>query len=246
VGLRVGMRILIAAPPKAGNSWLKCLLAAIYDLEWLTAECVPHGTDAEEFRSWVEGGGFPDHAVFHHHYNYSESLCDVAEAHGIHIATILRDPYDIFVSRYFFTQAQADNPKRGKRDQPHDAMMGKLIDSPEALEYLAHEFAGTLEKGIAWLQSGRSVVVRYERLHTDPTSELTRATNAIQPVLPERIDLAIAACQADVLLQRRKGLQRRIRAATVGDWRNHLSDEHLAIFRAVHADRIRALGYEVQ
>ena len=28
------MRIVIAAPPKAGNSWLKCLLAAVYDLGW--------------------------------------------------------------------------------------------------------------------------------------------------------------------------------------------------------------------
>ena len=239
------MRILIAAPPKAGNAWLKCLLSAIYDLEWLTAERVPHGTDPEEFRLWVEAGSFPENAVFHHHYDYSETLCDVAETHGIHVATILRDPYDIFVSRYFFTQAQADHPKSWRENQPHDAMIGKLIDSPEALDYLAHGFAGTLDKGIAWLQSGHSLVVRYENLHLDPMTELSRVTNAIQPVSSERIAHAIADCQADALLQRRKGLKRRIRSATVGDWRNHLTDAHLAIFRAVHADRIHALGYEV-
>ena len=240
------MKILIAAPPKTGNSWLKCLFSTIYKLEWLTAERVPSGTDLEEFRAWVETGGFPDNGVFHHHYDYSATLCDVAEAHDIHVATILRDPYDTFVSRYFFTQAQADNPKREGKHQAHDAMIGHPIDSPEALDYLANGFTGTLDKGIAWLTCGRSVVVRYENLHTNPITELIHATNAIQPVEPARIAHAVDACQADVLLQRRKGLQRRIRTATVGDWRNHLTDVHLTIFREVHADRIRALGYEVQ
>lgn len=239
------MKILIAAPPKTGNSWLKCLLASIYGLDWLTHESVPEGTDPEEFKTWVEAGGFPENGVFHHHYDFSETLCDVAEANGIRIATILRDPYDTFVSRYFFTQAQADNPKREK-NQSHDAMIGKPIDSPESLDYLAHGFANTLDKGIEWLESGRSVVVRYENLHADPMAELTRATNAIQPVPPERIAKAIEACQAENLLQTRKGLKRRIRSATVGDWRNHLTEEHLRIFRDVHAGRIRALGYAVQ
>lgn len=240
------MKILIAAPPKTGNSWLKCLFSAIYDLEWLTAERVPAGTDLEEFRAWVETGGFPENSVFHHHYDYSATLCDVAEAHDIHVATILRDPYDTFVSRYFFTQAQADNPNRTARNQAHDAMIGQPIDSPAALDYLAHGFTETLDKGIAWLTGGRSVVVRYENLHANPMTELIHATNAMQPVDQARVIQAVEACQADVLLQRRKGLQRRIRTATVGDWRNHLTDVHLAIFREVHADRIRALGYEVQ
>ena len=40
--------------------------------------------------------------------------------------------------------------------------------------------------------------------------------------------------------------RRRIRAATSGDWRNHLSPAHLTIFRERYADRIRALGYEVR
>jgi hypothetical protein len=57
---------------------------------------------------------------------------------------------------------------------------------------------------------------------------------------------AIEACKAENLLKTRKGLKRRIRAATSGDWRNHLSPAHLTIFRERYADRIRALGYEVR
>ena len=101
-------------------------------------------------------------------------------------------------------------------------------------------------EGIEWQESGASVVVRYEGLVDDPVAELSRATDQIRPVPRDRIVAAIEACQAETLLQTRKGLRRRIRAATSGDWRNHLTAPHLDIFRERHADRIRALGYEVR
>ena len=49
-------------------------------------------------------------------------------------------------------------------------------------------------------------------------------------------------------LERRqsKGMARQVRVATAGDWRNHLTEAHLAIFRRCHADLIRSLGYEVR
>jgi hypothetical protein len=242
------MRILIVAPPKTGNSWLKCLLSSVYDLDWLTPDRVPHGTTLEGLAEWLASPGFPDHAVFHHHYDYSPHLVELAVRDAIHLATILRDPYDMFVSRYFFTQAQADNEHRADnaREKPHDAMAGKAIDDPIVLAYLADRFGAELQQGIDWLASGESVVVRYERLIDQPEEELTRATGWIQPAAPDRVRAAITACQAENLLRTRKGLKRRIRAATSGDWRNHLLPVHLALFREHHADRIRALGYEVR
>ena len=240
------MRIVIAAPPKTGNSWLKCLLAAIYDLDWLTGEETPAGTDLAAFRRWVEDGAWPDGSIFHHHYDFSEELCDLVASVSAHLATIIRDPYDQFVSLYFFVQAQANNQKRAAKHRSSDVMVGKPIDHLDALAYLADGFAEDLAKGIAWIDSGRSVVVRYEELHRDPRAELGRATALIAPAEPERIAKAIDACEAQNLLKARKGLSKRIRAATVGDWRNHLTDAHLAIFRDRHADLIRSLGYSVR
>jgi hypothetical protein len=37
-----------------------------------------------------------------------------------------------------------------------------------------------------------------------------------------------------------------VRAATVGDSRERLTEAHLAIFRECYADQIRSLGYEVR
>jgi hypothetical protein len=242
------MRILIVAPPKTGNSWLKCLFSSVYGLDWLTSDRVPGGTTLEAFAAWLSSEGFPDNAVFHHHYDYSPQLVELATAESIHLATILRDPYDMFVSRYFFAQAQADNEKRlvKPKTPKRDVMAGIAIDDPIVLDYLAERFHNQLQKGIDWLESGASVVVRYEGLVDDPVAELQRATNQIHAVPGEHIRRAIGACQADALLNTRKGLRRRIRAATSGDWRNHLTQAHLEIFRDRHADRIRALGYEVR
>ena len=242
------MRILIVAPPKTGNSWLKCLLSTAYGLDWLTADHVPGGTDHAGLAAWLAADGFPDNAVFHHHYDYSPELVRLAAANGVHLATILRDPYDMFVSRYFFAQAQADNQRRSGKggDRSPDVMVGKAIDDPAVLDYLANRYGGQLQMGIDWLESGASAVVRYEALVDRPVEELARATERIQPLPRERLEAAVEACQADTLLRSRKGLRRRIRAATSGDWRNHLTEAHLRVFRERHADRVRALGYEVR
>ena len=237
------MRILIAAPPKTGNSWLRCLFSSAYDLKWLRDG--PSGSGVDALREWVEAGRFPDRSVFHHHYDHSSELADYAVSIPAYLATILRHPYDQFVSLYFFVQAQAGNEKRAEKGRASDVMVGKPIGHPEVLAFLAEGFARDLDKGLAWLESGHSVVVRYEGLHADPVTELTCATDQIEPISPERVARAIEACEADALLKSRRGLAKRIRSATVGDWRNHLSPAHLAVFRDRHADLVRALGYEV-
>ncbi len=244
------MRIVIAAPPKAGNSWLKCLLATIYDLEWLTGAETPSSTGVADFQAWAQDGGFREASIFHHHYDYSDDLCDSVAAVPAHLVTIIRDPYDAIVSLYFFVQTQAagDDGNGGPRRQAKrtNPIVGKPIDHPDTIEFLESRFRGHLVKASEWVESGRSVVVRYEELHRDPLVELTRATDQIRPVDRERIAKAIEGCRADNMLRTRKGLAKRIRAATVGDWRNHLTEAHLVVFRDKHADLVRRLGYEVR
>ena len=125
--------------------------------------------------------------------------------------------------------------------------MGKPLDHPDVLAFLdADGYRTNLLKANEWLHSGRAVVLRYEGLHRDPVGELTRATNRIEPVAPERIERAIVACSAENMRQRSRGMAKHVRTATVGDSKNHLGEAHLAIFRERYADLIRALGYDVR
>jgi hypothetical protein len=240
------MRIVIVAPPKAGNSWMKCLLSAIYDLAWLRGNETPERATLAAFQEWIEAGGFPDGSVYHQHYDYSPELVDAIRAVPANVVSIIRDPYDAFVSQYFFVQAQADNPRREGRNRGRraDEMVGKPIDDPDVLDHLAHGYQPYFDRAQEWLNSGVPLV-RYEALHADPLAALTRLTEAVEPVDRLRVEAAMDMCRAPNMLRSRPGLGTRIRTATVGDWRNHLTEAHLTIFRERYGDAIRRLGYEV-
>jgi hypothetical protein len=239
------MRILIAAPPKTGNVWLKCLLGSIYDLAWLKDAEVPSRPEPVLFEEWVEQGGFRDGTIFHQHYRYSEEFCRTVEAVPARLVTIIRDPYDAFVSTYFTIQQRAANGNLGKSRST--ALAGKPLDHPDTFAFLeSGGYRGNLRRADEWLQSGRAVVLRYEELIRDPIGALTRATDQIAPAAQERIASAVEMCSAENMRQQGRAMAKHVRAATVGDSRNYLGEQHLRIFRERYADLIQRLGYEVR
>jgi hypothetical protein len=239
------VRIIIAGPPKAGNVWLKCLLGHIYDLRPLTKRETPQRPQLHLFKQWVEAGNFPDGTIFHQHYDYNPELVDLIEATPAHAVTIIRDPYDGFVSSYFTIQNHGENGRRSGRRT--DVMAGKALDDPEVVAYLRNGgFRNNMRRAKEWLESGRTAVVRYERLHTAPVEELRTVTDRIQPVPDERIAAAVEACSAENMRNMGGERSKHVRAAKVGDSRERLNDEHLAVFREKYADVIRSLGYEVR
>jgi hypothetical protein len=239
------VRIIIAGPPKAGNVWLKCILSSIYGLRPLTTQETPQRPQLDLFQAWVKEGNFPDGTIFHQHYDYSDELADLIDAVPAHTATIIRDPYDGFVSSYFTIQEHKDSGlRRGRR---RDVISGKSLSDPEVIQHLRDGgFRNNMRRAKEWLESGRTLVVRYERLHSDPIEELRSVTDKIQPVPDERIAAALAACSADTMRNLGGGKSKHVRAAKVGDSREKLNEEHLAVFREKYADLIRALGYEVR
>ena len=242
------MRIVVVSAPRSGNHWVECLLEFIYGLKGMGASRKPDATKPHVVRRWVLDGGFPDNRIFHLHCHFRPALCDVIEAVPAHIVTVVRDPYDVFVSRYYWTQERQPSDRERAERRPRQRMVGKPLHDPEVLAFLAdpNGFGSHFETANGWLHSGRAVVVRYENLHHDPLAELTRATNALAPVPPERILEAIEACSAENMRQRTKHASRRVRVARVGDSREQLSEAHLAIFREQYADEIRSLGYKVR
>ena len=237
------MRIVIAGPPKAGNVWLKCILGTIYDLKPLGPQAVPERPRLELFKEWTAQGGFGDGTIFHQHYDYSDELAEAMRAVPAHIVTIVRDPYDVFVSSYFTLQQYQDGKGRGgKRDQ----LKGKALDHPDVLAFLqGGGFRNNMRKANEWMRSGHAAVVRYEELLGDPMPTLRRLTEGIAPVPDERIEHAVEACSAENMRKNAR-TSKHVRAAKVGDSKGRLTEEHLAIFRDQHADLIRALGYEVR
>ncbi|MFN8591501.1 MAG: sulfotransferase domain-containing protein [Thermomicrobiales bacterium] len=243
------MRIVITSPPKMGNKWIKCLLSQVYDLKWINGDDSPD-TNVEEFRKFIADGRFPDGTIFHQHCRYKAKLCDAIDDTPAHLVTIIRDPYDAFVSMYYWIQSRTDFDKeKGKvrpKERPRDTMYGKPLEDPAILDYLATGFGDQMRRGEEWIHSGRAIVVRYEDLHRDAVGALTAVTNQIEPVDRDRIDKAIDACSVDNMRKMSKRLARHVRVGKVGDSRDKLGNVHLTIFRDQYADLIKALGYEVR
>lgn len=242
------MRIVIASPPKTGNVWLKCLLAAIYDLRALGPKLSPELPRFDSFQKWVADGKFSDDTVYHQHYDYSPELADAISAIPAHIVSIVRDPYDAFVSSFFTLQQHADVDNTVGHRKPRSAtvLIGKPLDHPDVYSWLEDGgFQHNLIKGKEWLESGRAFVLRYEALLGDPVTELIGLTDRILPVARENIEQAVEACSADAMRKNAKRAKH-VRAAKVGDSKGRLTKRHLEIFQKQSADLIRALGYEVR
>jgi hypothetical protein len=243
------MRIVISSPPKMGNKWIKCLLSRVYDLQWVIGEDSPD-TNIERFELFVSEGRFPDNTIFHQHCKYKPKICDIIDEIPAHLVTIVRDPYDAFVSMYHWIQTRTDyDRERGrvrKKERPRDAMVGKPIDDPLILEYLADGYGQQIQRAHEWVNSGRAIVVRYEDLHRDPVEALTRVTNQIEPVDTARIEKAVEACSVDNMRKMSKRMSQHVRAAKVGDSRDKLGEPHLKIFREKYSDLLTSLGYEVR
>lgn len=239
------MRIVVAGPPKAGNVWLKCLLANAYGIRALGPREFPHRPQLPMLREWIAAGSFADDTIFHQHYEYSPALADQFDSVKAHLVTIVRDPYDAFVSSYYALQTHVDDGLRSGRRT--DGMLGKPLDSPEVYDYLrSGGFRKNMFRARDWIQSGRSSIVRYEKLHADPIAELKRVTDAIQSVPEDRLAEAIEACSADNMRQMGGGVAKHVRTAKVGDSREKLNAQHLEIFRDRYAELIPLLGYDVR
>jgi hypothetical protein len=240
------MRIIVSAPPKSGNHWIGCLLSSIYDLQWPTPGGHAATATPESLAEFVAAGQFPDNSMFHHHSRFHWRLCDVIDAIPAHHVTIVRDPYDVFVSMYYWEQERTSRGLGRDQPRPRNAMFGKPLDHEDVVQFLADGFGPHIAKANGWLHSGRAIPIRYEELHTAPVSALMRVTGQIEPVQVERITAAIESCRAELVRQQDEKMAWHIRSARVGDSREKLGEVHLHIFRERHGELIRSLGYEVR
>jgi hypothetical protein len=265
------VRIVIAGPPKTGNMWLKCLLGRTYGLRWLRPFETPERADLESLKSWLAENRFPDDTIYHQHYDFSPAIADALDTVPAHIVTIVRDPYDAFVSTYYTLQQHAaeDNQKGRKFTE----IMGKPLDHPEVVDFLRQGgYRNNLLKARDWATSGRALVLRYEDLIRDPLAELRKAATAIVQNAPpdppspiamgawcplgggrgvrvpsdDTLEIAIDYCRADRMRARTKGGAKHVRTATVGDSKKHLTSAHFDAFREAYADLVEELGYQVR
>jgi Sulfotransferase domain len=223
--------------------WIEKILSVAYGLAWLQdAPPRDYEEDAPGFRDWVESS-FPDRAVVHQHYRPTCELLDVAVEFDIRLVTTLRDPYDQFVSLFFYVQRFPADFQEA--DDPAQVLIGRELVDDAVLWFIETSFRRYLELGVAWLRSRRSLIIRYEDLSFRPEESVLRMARWIEPLGATAVQDALEAASADRMREIGPKYRHHIRAATVGDWRNHLGPAHLRAMEK-HGDLVAALGYQVR
>ena len=236
------MRIIIASPSKTGNIWVKFLLADIYGLKILDE--VP-GIPTESLKEIVDQGSFVESSIFHQHFRPTRSFFDIMDRLEAHIVTTIRHPYDVFVSLYFYIQRLSHLFPPGTHFYP---LVGKPIDDPEIIRYLERGddgFGMQVALALAWVESRRSILVRYEDLVADTRKTIREITRSIAPVSERAMRRAVEANRADRMRRKGDNLVYHVRKGTSGDWRNHLTTAHLEAINSIHGTQIARLGYDL-
>ena len=125
------MRLIVASPPKTGNIWLKNLLIGAYDLKQGDAQ--PLDT-YEDFVEFIKGDRFDDDTVIHLHPEPTDAYFELADSVGATTITILRNPYDVFVSLYHYVQRFKD--ELTDIGDPLSEMIDKDLEDEAAFNYL--------------------------------------------------------------------------------------------------------------
>jgi hypothetical protein len=237
------MKVVIAAPRKAGNAQLRCLLAAAYGLEAVGSRDTPDATDGAALAAWMRE--LPEGSIVHTGYAYSPELDALAAAHGVTFVAIVRHPYDLFVSNFEIAQRRAGSDKAaegrfGTLGQPGE----RTLDDPAVLAYLKDGFAGEIAWLRGWQESG-APLVRFEDLEEDEAGTVSALAAGLGPLTAEQVARAVDTCAAPPVYRARPTRGRRMPAAPTGAWRDRLTEEHLAILRERYGEEIRRLGYEV-
>jgi hypothetical protein len=242
-------RILIAATEKTGNTWLKYLLAHIYEL--------PTPYISQDF-SEAEADLLENRWVTHQHFLPERPLLNWAARTQTHLVTMIRHPADILVSLYHYCCNYPDHYKedpavsaalaadaeerQATADLPHHVVDGEL------LRVLQERIMCDVNISISWIRSRRSLVVRYEDLRVDPLKTLRTLAESIAPASSDRIVQAIDACDIKVLRDNYAIDSRFFRRALIGEWRSALPTYVLRRFAEEEPFRsqLSFLGYEVK
>ena len=234
------MRIIVASPAKTGNIWVKLMLAEIYQLKVINE--VPR-IPLRFLRAFINEGRFEENAIFHQHFRPTEAFFELIDPIDARLVTTIRHPYDVFVSLYFYVQRLSHLFHEGAPLYP---LIGRALDDPAVFEYLEKDedgFGFQVRLALDWVDCGRSIIVTYEDLLADTYQAVWGMTEQIQPVPARVIRQAVKNNQADRLRKKSLTLNKHIRAGTTGDWRNHLTRQHLELINKTHGPLIQRLGY---
>ncbi|MGE3821025.1 MAG: hypothetical protein AB7I30_16555, partial [Isosphaeraceae bacterium] len=158
------LRMIVVSTPRSGNSWLRRMLATLYDLS------PERGTElwAHDFEGFA-WGSLPDRCVMQLHWPPDDSFRRRLEADGVRVVMVCRHPLDVLIS---ILQLARFTPETGMwllgEGGTESGIQGVRPRSEAFLRYATGPRASALlHLSGAWRQVPGTITVRYEELVAD-------------------------------------------------------------------------------
>lgn len=228
-----GMKLLLISTPRSGNTWLRMMLADLYQLEQF-AEHTPDALD------WKQ---LPARSIVQLHWERTpEFTAQLAEA-GFEALTIARHPLDVLLS---ILQFAAHEPQTAMwlsgRGGNEDMIHGQAVGSEAFRAYATGARAATLLSVTPqWWNVPGGLQVRYEALVRDPAQALAAVIGHYGPPL-KPFDQVLPAITMDNL--RAKSTNNHFWKGSPGHWKALMPADLVQAIGQAHAGVFEQLGYD--
>jgi hypothetical protein len=227
-------RIAVLGTPRAGNTWLRGLLAHTLDLQELTA----HEPDQ------VDWAALPPRCVLQIHWGPTEPFRAALAHYGFRVVSPARHPLDVLLSTLNYAYYMHDPAACAREVCPTCAILGVSPRSAPLLDYSRGPFArNALALSRDWWARPEAVRVRYEDLFVDTAGVLRRLVAELGTVA--RVDPGEVAARFAIepLRQRDEVLHYHYWQGRPGLWRSLLPVAEAQALADPHRDCLAAHGY---
>jgi hypothetical protein len=232
------LKILVVGTPKTGNTWLKHVLADVYDLPIVRLGSVFDPKEADAAGSnWI----------CHQHYLPKQSLLSWAKANHTLFVSVVRHPADVLISLWHHSKQARPSGKNlpGEAQGLSKLSAGVDINCATTVHFVQREFPTHLNLSIAWSSISGVATLRYEDLWNEPWEALSRLTEAIEPRSPETLKLSLCANEFGLLQSTIDPDKKLVRKGGTGGWVHILSPEikRLLARSEPYPSQFASLGY---
>jgi hypothetical protein len=184
------------------------------------------------------------------HFSAEERLLSILDKLGYKTLSIIRDPRDVAVSSAFYYSRLKRHFLYERFNSEFKTMEDRLLAVIKGLPSTRASpglvpISGRINEYLRWLDAPHTYTCRFERLvgpsgggsGAEQHDEIAAVARHVErPLTDEQIDTVAKKTWSSQVSTFRKG--------SIGDWRNHFTERHVAAFKEVAGSQLVELGYE--